>query len=67
MESHLNLLGIAVRCAERLCEGEHKRNSALCLLYKIYLRLAHPMEQYLNHFVAARNIRALAGPVSWLW
>ena len=60
-ESHLGLLDMVVRSAERLCEGGlcclwHRRKvSALCLLYKIYHRVDHPMSKYLMHFVAARN------------
>ena len=60
-ESHLGLLDSIVRSAERLCEGglcclRHRRNvSTLWLLYKIYNRIVHPMNEYLNHFVAARN------------
>ena len=35
-----------------------KKVSALCLFYKIYHRVNHPMKEYLKQFVAARNIRA---------
>ena len=63
MEFHLGLLDSVVRRAERLCENElcylrHRREvNVLCLLYKIYHRLDHPMNGYLNHFVAARSTR----------
>ena len=30
----------------------------LYFLYKIYHRVEHPLNEYLNHFLAARNIRA---------
>ena len=52
-----------VRSAERLCEGEiccseyRRKVSALCLLYKINHRENHPLNGYLNHFVAARNTK----------
>ena len=65
-ESHLGLLGSVVRGAEMLSEAElyclsHRRNaSALCLLYKSYHRVDHPMNEYLHNFVAARIIRALS-------
>ena len=64
--SHLDLPDSIVRSAEGLCEGElcslaHRRKiSALCLLYEIYYRVDHPMNGYLNYFVAARNTRASA-------
>ena len=32
----------------------------MCLRYKIYHRMDHPMNEHLNHFVAVRNIRASA-------
>ena len=39
----------------------HRRNvSALCLFYKIYNRINHPMNEYLNYFAATRNTRASA-------
>ena len=65
-ESHLNLLDSVVRSAERLCEGElcslgHRRKvSTLCLLYAIYHRADRPLQEYLHHFVAARNTRPSA-------
>ena len=55
------LLDGIVRSAERLCEGElcclgHRRRViALHLLYKVYHRVDHLMNEHLNHFVAARN------------
>ena len=64
--SHLRLLDIVVISAERLCEGEycclgHRRKvSALSLLYEIYHRVNHPMNEYLRNLVAARNTRASA-------
>ena len=63
-EFHLGFLHSIVRNAQRLrkgklcCLGHIKKVSALCLLYKIYHRVNHPMNGYLNHFVAARNTRA---------
>ena len=63
-ESHLGLLDIVVRSAKRLCEGElcclgyRKKVSVLCSLYGIYHRVDHPMNDYLNHFVATRSTRA---------
>ena len=45
---------------ERCCSGHRRKVSALCLLYKIYHRVHYPMNEYLTHFVAARNIRAPA-------
>ena len=65
-EFHVGLLDGIVRSAERLCEGElccfaHRRNlRALCLLYKIYHRVDHPMNGYLNHFVDYSNTSASA-------
>ena len=38
--------------------GHRRKVSALCLLYKIYHRAAHPLHEYLHHFVAARSTRA---------
>ena len=66
MESHLGLLDSIVRNVERLCEGEvccfghRKKASALCLLYKVYHRVDCPMNEYLNHFMGARNTRVPA-------
>ena len=57
-KSHLGSLDNIVRSAEKLCEGElcylgHRMKvSALCL--------THPMNEYLKHFVAARNNRVSA-------
>ena len=65
VESHFGLLDSIVRSAERLCEGElsclkHRRKvSALCLLYEIYYRVDHPMNEHLNHLVAAPNTAAV--------
>ena len=62
----MGLLDSIVRSAERLCESElcclgHRRTvSALCLLNKIYHRMAHSMNEYLKNFVAARTTRASA-------
>ena len=61
-ESHLCLLdGIVERLCEGVlcCLGHIRKVSALCLLYKIYHRVDHPMNKYLKHLVAARNIRGL--------
>ena len=62
----MDLLDSIIRIAERLCEGElyclgHRRKvSALCLIYKIYHRVDHPMNKHPKHFVAARNTKASA-------
>ena len=62
----VGVLDDIVRSAKRLCEGEisclgHRRKvSALCWLYKIYHREEHPMNGYLNSFVANRNFRVSA-------
>ena len=57
-ESHSGLLDSIARSAERLCEGElcclgHRRKVviALCLLYKIYHRVDHPMNKYLKFWL----------------
>ena len=71
--SHFGLLDSIVRSAERLCEGElcclaHRRKvSALCLLYKIYHRVAHLLNGCLNHLVAVRSTNASAalGELPW--
>ena len=48
-ESHLDFLDSIVRRAERLCQSElcslalRRKVSALVLLYKIYHRVNHPM------------------------
>ena len=58
--------GLLFRSVERLCEGEpcclgHRTKvSVLCLLYKIYHRVDHSANKYLNQFVAAHNTRASA-------
>ena len=63
-ESHLGLLDRIGRSVESLCEGElcclgHRRKvSVLCLLYKIYHRVDHPMNEYLRNLVKARNTTA---------
>ena len=55
-----------VSSAERLCEGEpcclrHRRKvSTLGLLNEIYHRVQHPMNECLNHLVAARYTRVSA-------
>ena len=72
-ESHLEFLDSIVRSAERLCKGElcclghRKKVSALCLVYRIYHRVEHPMgykiyhrvnnpmNEFLSHFVADRS------------
>ena len=60
------MLDSTVRSAERLCEsalcclGYIIKVSALCLIYEVYHRVEHRMNEYLNHFVAARNTRASA-------
>ena len=62
--AQLGLLDSIVCGEERLCEGEiyyleHRRKvSTLCLLYKIYHRAGHLINEYLNHFVAFRNVIA---------
>ena len=61
---HLSLPDSIVRSAERLhdgklhCLGNRKTVSAFCLLYEIYHRANPPVNEYLHHFVAARNLRA---------
>ena len=51
--SHLSLMNSIVR--------RHRRKvSALFLLHNIYHRENLPMHEYLNRFVAARNIRVYA-------
>ena len=63
-KSHLSLLYNIVRSAEKLfgdelcCLGHRRRVSVLWLLYVIYHRVDHLMNEYLNCFVAARNTRA---------
>ena len=65
-ESQLSLLDSVVRGAERLyegklcCLGQRRKVSALCLLYEIYRKADHPLNEYLHHFVAVRNTRASA-------
>ena len=64
--SYLGLLDSIVRNAERFCEvefcclGHQRKVCALGLLHKIYHRVDHPMNKYLNDLVAARNTRASA-------
>ena len=64
-ESHFGLLDSVVHSVEMLCEGavcclgRRKRVSVLCFLNKIYHRADNVLYEYLHHFVAARNIRAL--------
>ena len=66
MSFHVGLGDSVVRSAERLCEGElsclghGKKGSALCLLFEIYRRVDYSMNEYLHHFIAVRNTRALA-------
>ena len=61
-EFHLGLLDSSVGSAEILCEGElcclgnRRKVSALCLDYKFTHRVGHPINEYLNQCVAARNI-----------
>ena len=63
-ESHLGLVNSIVCKAERLCElwclALIRKDSALCLLYKIYHRVAHSMNGYVQQFVAAGYARASA-------
>ena len=60
----MGFLETIVRSAERLCEvelcclGDRRKVSALYFLFKIYHRVDHPMNEYLKHFVAARNTSA---------
>ena len=62
----MGLLDTIRLIAERLCEvelcclGHRKKVNGLCLLYKNYHRLVHPMNEYLNCFVVARNTGASA-------
>ena len=39
-----------------------EERSVPCVCSEIYHRVDHPMNGYLNNFVAARNIRASASP-----
>ena len=63
VESHLGLLDSIVSSAEMSCEDEHcylahrRKVTALCLLYEIYRRVDHPINGYLNYFVAVLNSR----------
>ena len=43
--------------SELYCLGHRRKVSALCFLNKIYHRVNQPMNENLNHFVAARNAR----------
>ena len=60
-ESHLGLLNSIVRSTERSLEGElcylgkRRKVSASRLLYEVYHRVDRPMNEYLYHFVSARN------------
>ena len=62
-ESHLGLMDTIVHSEERLyedepcCLGHGRKASALCLPYNIYHRVDHQMNEYLKHFVVARNTR----------
>ena len=64
--SYLGWLDGIVRSAEKLCDGElcclgyRRKVNILYLRYKIYHRVGHSMNEYLNRFVIARNTRALA-------
>ena len=54
-EFHLGLLDSVVRSAEKLYDGElcgfgTEGSLALCLLYKIYHRVDHPMNKNLHYF-----------------
>ena len=40
------------------CIRHRRKTSTLCFLYKIYHRVDHPMNEYLDRFVATRNTRA---------
>ena len=47
-------------------KGPRKKVSALCLLYNIYHRVNHPINDYLNHFVAACNALGVSfGDLLW--
>ena len=58
-ESRLGSLDSIVCSEKMLCEGElycleHRRKiSGLCLLYKTYCSVDHPLNKCLNTFVAA--------------
>ena len=60
------------RSTERLCEGElyclgHRRKvSSLCLLYKVYHRVDHPMKKYLKQFLQLVILKLWLLYVSWL-
>ena len=62
---HLRLLDAVVRRAEALCGRrtlcclDHRRRvSVLCMLYKIFQNVAHPLNSLLTPFVYARLTRA---------
>ena len=40
--------------------GHRRKVSTLCLLYKIYTRVAYPINEYLNNFIVADNTRSSA-------
>ena len=67
-ESHLGLLDNVVRSEEKLCGcelcclGLRRNVSALCLLYVIYHREDHPMNEYL-HFL----LQLVVPEVQSLW
>ena len=44
-----------MREGELCCLGYRRKVSGLSLLYEIYHRVDHPINEYLNHFVAVRN------------
>ena len=47
--------------------GGQKKASAMCLLYKTYHRVDHPMNGHLQHVVATRITEASAARVNQLW
>ena len=55
-----------IRSSQRLCEGKicclgyRRKVRILCLLCNIYHRVDHPMNEYLQHLLAARNTRTSA-------
>ena len=64
-ESHLSLLDSVVCSAKRsegelFCLGYRRKDSVLCLLFKIYHRSDYPLHEYLHHFVSVCNTKTLA-------
>ena len=66
-ESHLGLLDRSQLCDGKFCYlALRGKVITLWLLYKICNIVNHPMNGYLNYFVAARNSRASVTLVAWV-